>query len=325
MSVFFVLLPLATGFLNAGLTADEQQYLAGFIRARDRRIDTLNRDIAVWQDQLKPPRKGTSNKKSPVTRTMPRDGGLGSINLATPPRPGTKQHREYLRAVKEKIDDLEKELRRVQSGEWEPPPSFPYVISDHEPGAVRQLGPVEILQVLGPTEALITFRQGEHYSKVLDQIFWLKDISTAKMADGQPFRFEDCVIVEGTKTYTTAAGATRTVFVLRPAKVDREKVLAEYRAQTKASAPPEEPAEPRTPPKSATPSQSTDPDAAARKRFTALLKNSRALIKAGVRDAAEQNLRRIVSEAPGTSIAAEAKKELDELSGRHPANDAPPK
>jgi len=56
-----------------------------------------------------------------------------------------------------------------------------------------------------------------------------------------------------------------------------------------------------------------DPDAAARKRFAALLSNSRSLMKKGLRQAAEKNLKRIVKEAPGTSIAAEAQRELDRL------------
>jgi hypothetical protein len=56
-----------------------------------------------------------------------------------------------------------------------------------------------------------------------------------------------------------------------------------------------------------------DPDAVARKRYFGLLSNSRALIKAGMRDAARVKLRQIIKEASGTRISIAAQQELDAL------------
>jgi hypothetical protein len=240
-----------TAFVDVSLTRDEQQYLQGLIRAREARVDELQRDIATWQDHLKPPSKGTHAKGAAASKQALRSG-----NLARPPKPGTKEYREYVKAVKEKIAGLETELKAVQSGEWEPKPLLRFLISDQDQGGVRQLGPMKILQVLGPTEALITGIQGSRYSDVRSQIFWLRDFSTANMADGQALPFTDCVVVEGTKTYTTAGRSTKTVFVVRPAKVDRPKVLAEYRARTIATAP----AEKHPDPKLSSPSTPADPE-----------------------------------------------------------------
>jgi hypothetical protein len=61
------------------------------------------------------------------------------------------------------------------------------------------------------------------------------------------------------------------------------------------------------------PSPPVDPEASARKRFTAKLNQARNLIRAKVYGAAERNLRQIIAEAPGTAIAADARKELDAM------------
>jgi hypothetical protein len=87
-------------------------------------------------------------------------------------------------------------------------------------------------------------------------------------------------------------------------------VLAEFRAQSKASTPTIAHVAPKAMGK---PMVAEDPEAVARKRFSGLLANSRNLIKAGIRDSAEKNLKLITTEAPGTAIAAEAQKELDVL------------
>jgi len=56
-----------------------------------------------------------------------------------------------------------------------------------------------------------------------------------------------------------------------------------------------------------------DPEVAARSKYGATLHNARQLISAGLYSAAESYLRRIVSGAPGTRIAAEALAEINRL------------
>jgi hypothetical protein len=55
------------------------------------------------------------------------------------------------------------------------------------------------------------------------------------------------------------------------------------------------------------------PDEAAQKRFTGVLHNARALINAKIYTSAEKSLRRIIKEAPGTKIAAEAQHVLESM------------
>lgn len=56
-----------------------------------------------------------------------------------------------------------------------------------------------------------------------------------------------------------------------------------------------------------------DPEEAAQKEFGALLSNAKKLAKARIYSSARTYFERIIREAAGTAIAAEAKRELDGL------------
>jgi hypothetical protein len=58
------------------------------------------------------------------------------------------------------------------------------------------------------------------------------------------------------------------------------------------------------------------PDEAAQKKFGGVLHNARTLIKAQVYPSAEKSLQRIIKEAPGTKIAAEAQQVLESIPKR---------
>jgi predicted Zn-dependent protease len=55
------------------------------------------------------------------------------------------------------------------------------------------------------------------------------------------------------------------------------------------------------------------PEEKTRKRFVAKLKQARIYIRTNLLEPAEKNLREIIREAPGTTVAAEAQKELDAM------------
>ena len=57
------------------------------------------------------------------------------------------------------------------------------------------------------------------------------------------------------------------------------------------------------------------PEEGARKKYGPLLSNAKSLIKPGIVAGAEKNLRRIIAEAPGTKIAAEAQQVLESMPG----------
>jgi hypothetical protein len=213
-----------------------------------------------------------------------------------------------------------------------PPLDFPLTT-----GAIGRLhgGCFKILQRLGDKEARVDIyrpmteqelRQylGESFRNTprLDTAdVFLSNYDVSGMADDQQCKSDRCFIITKTKTYTTASGATRTIFVMEPfdssvaesiftkavqeehdtenkiraerlaeaAKKDRERIAAEQRAKMQH-----------------------DRDVK-RKHYPTLLKNARNLIKAKVYAGAEKMLREIIEQVPGSDTAKEAQKELDAL------------
>ncbi|HXY33675.1 MAG TPA: hypothetical protein VEI07_05565 [Planctomycetaceae bacterium] len=287
------------------LTEDEQHYLNAILKARDARVDQLRRAIGQTQ-----PATTASSKKTHGTRATksgrgkPQDqdyvhvGDEGSSSLVTP-----------LKSVQAELADLEVGKKVIEPGLVQP--------SEWRAGAVmsfRRWGGLKVLQVVGPSDMLVTTDVRESDSP-WNQTIWLHGFPTKDVADGQRLFLQEPIVSDGTKRYDTVTGAARTVFVWRPLVIDREKVLAEYRAQSKPIPETAARAKPVLKQKPVEPTPA-DPDTAARKRFSGVLSNSRALIKAGLREAAESNLKRIIKEAPGTTIAGDAQHELDKLEGR---------
>jgi len=134
----------------------------------------------------------------------------------------------------------------------------------------------------------------------------LRGPDLSNVADGQECRLSGCFIVSKTGTYTTATRAARTLHVIEPfdstaAETIFRKSIARERNTERRIAAERDRAEARA---------KAERDA---KRYAALLKNARSLIRAKLYDPAEKVLRRIIKEAPGTDAAADAQKELDNL------------
>ncbi len=131
--------------------------------------------------------------------------------------------------------------------------------------------------------------------------------------------------VTGTFRYRTPGGEIVTVPSLREYKWPHYKAATKPTADAEQAALPE-PASQRRPvlaghetakPSAEQADTGSDEDALARKKLGGVLTNARKLAKAGLPDAARKNLKRILKEVPGTSIAKEAQQELDHLeSGR---------
>jgi hypothetical protein len=311
MNVLIALLSLTAATAAGDLNDDERHYLTALIEARDLRADQLRRGIALGESSSRSTKRVGSNVKV----------------LGTPPPSETKIQkrksgsREKRRGKDSTVEQWKAELERLETGAEIPELGGVGLL---QPGSVGYLrsgggGAFEVTQVIGPTEMLVHFEglfaRADGVGRE-SHLFWVQGVSTTKYVDGQKIDFNDLVINDGTKTYTTVTGAKSKVFLLRSLKVDREKILAEYRAQSKPAAVEKPAGETKPATKSSAAELPADPEAAAKARFTSLLSNSRNLIKAGVYEAAEKNLKRIVKEAPGTAIAGEAQKELDQLAKR---------
>lgn len=87
----------------------------------------------------------------------------------------------------------------------------------------------KVIQVLGPTDCLLKL------GKPLDRNppVWLKEYPTKGLADGDDVRLVGLVHVQGTKEYTTVAGAKKTVRVIQlvlPEEVEELKAEAKAKA-----------------------------------------------------------------------------------------------
>jgi len=321
MFALIALISLSAATADDGLNDDEREYLARIIAVRDATADQVRQHIAWLESQ--------AGKHPPKQARRLSAGNSGPSRVPTQePKPGTKAYREKQAAerdqAKSELKDCRSQLERLKTGVDVPDIGG---VGFEQSGSIGYLksfaGEMEVIQKIGPADMLVMlsglFGRGDGSGVQHEShIYWIQGFPTAKYAEHEKLSgFNELVINAGTKTYTTVLQRQSTVYVLRPANVDRNKVLAAYRERCKPiEAKPQAQARPEGEAKPAAPLPPADPEADAQKRFGALLSNSRKLIKAGVYDAARKNLARIVKEAPGTAIAAEAQKELDQLANR---------
>ena len=266
----------------AVLTEDEQRYLTAIVALRDARVEKMRRDLEPLQQVARESRKKKGSYRSKSGVTVYFDG----------------------------LRHMEEDLANLESGKAVVEPE----ISDEglsKVGSIMKINTLglKVVQVNGPADMLARFDRGPHSA----QMWWLHGFPTKDLADGQMMAFDELIVIDGTKRYETVSGTSNTVFVWRPLVINREKVLAEYRALSTPTPPTVAQNREKPVPKAKAVDDPDDPEAAARKQFSGVLSNSRKLIDAGMRSAAERNLKRIVAEAPGTAIAKEAQQELDRL------------
>jgi hypothetical protein len=272
---------------------DERRYLTALVEARDLRIDQIRQKMAEASGTSK--KSSTTRKASSKKRQINRSAA-GSKTRSDEPAPSTlKQMRE--------------DLNRLKSGETVPEIRN---LTSREPDSLGLLDwRCRVFQISGPSDMMVDFGFDD---KLYGRI-WIHGFPTKNYVDDQTISIKGLAAVDGTKSYTTVTGARATVVYVRALESDRQKVIEKYQAQCKASYVPE--VEPESAAKATAKASdaaaSSDPDAAARKKFAGILSNSKNLIKAGLREQAKVGLNRIITEAPGTSIATEAKKELDDL------------
>ncbi len=79
-----------------------------------------------------------------------------------------------------------------------------------ESGVIFRFKAASVISVAGPTEMLVRINIASDPRELQD--IWLSGFSTADVIDGTTFRPKVPVIISGTKAYTSASGASRTVF-----------------------------------------------------------------------------------------------------------------
>lgn len=125
------------------------------------------------------------------------------------------------------VEDLAKEIDRLITGYIGALPKIDLERQGIYSFKVGAIGTIEwpdnsrersahILQILGPSEALVEFYTGSEYPS-----FKVRGVSTAGLVDGKMLPLPGIYEVTGTTTYPTAAGATKTVFVVEPVDLRR--------------------------------------------------------------------------------------------------------
>jgi hypothetical protein len=300
--------------LDAALKSSFIEKWRAAIAEKHAKIDEIDDRLTELQLQLlqKTPGKSTHRRSTSPGSPQPTSGKASSSPT------------EELKALSTRVLDLRKELRAL----WHNDPPFVPVLPDFNKGRIGQLAVCGVVfQKLSERQSLIIKIGNDH----LDDFVLVEDSELTpwqhrgkilKNADGLVYvNLPDTLEVTGTFSYHNPAGKIITVPSLREFK------WPHHRSATAPAVNPEQRPLPEGAAKSnarladrverngnaSAAAPSADQDVAARKRFAGVLANARKLAKAGLRDAAEKNLKRIIKEAPGTGIAKEAQQELDQF------------
>jgi hypothetical protein len=227
----------------------------------------------------------------------------------------------------------DRDLTAIKAGDV-PAPLLDFPLAVGAIGTLRG-GTFKILQRIGDKEARVDiyrpvtkeeltqrFRERFRSDPKLETVdVFLENYDVTGMPDDQQCKTSGCFVVTKTKTYTTVAGGTRTIFVIEPfdssaaesifKKAVQEELDAERKAEAEHLAALEKEGRERAAEERRV--QMKHDQEAKAKRYSTLLKNARKLIDAKVYAGAEKMLRRIIDEAPGTETAREAQKELNAL------------
>jgi hypothetical protein len=297
------------------LSDDERRYLSMLIQCRDVQANYIQRSITRLQARhakFKPSANDVAQRSKPTEATRePVDRGSADSIQPKHLEGSTKSRRDTLfdDATRDDIDiQFERwQLAEIQTGLTLP--EWPYLrllrpISyyGHLPKNI-----VHVIEVMGPSDMVI------HWPPGRSRRIWLHGIPTKGVEDDQNLVVHGIFLVDGTERYRTSPSAQETLTKVRLLVVDEQKVLGAYRARLESLKDWESAHGPLPAVKPTFGTGPIPPEYAARRRYFGLLTNSRALIKAGMRDAGRAKLQRIIQEVPGTKIAIEAQQELDAL------------
>ena len=183
------------------LSEVEQKYLADAIEQRARVILQLDNDIQRLQKDL------SEVSRSSVTTHEGRDGNTGQPIVRqgkfSTQAEKDKAYKDLRDRVREKID-LKKKLE-------DPAFFYPPAILKFAVGAIGKLTQddrsVRIVQILGPAEMIVD---------IGDNWVMLKGFKTEGLVDDKTAGLSDVILVEGTYSYTTVMGSSKTIYKAVP-------------------------------------------------------------------------------------------------------------
>jgi hypothetical protein len=218
--------------------------------------------------------------------------------------------------------ELRAKLAAAEAGEI-PPPFLDSSLTTGEIGTLWGYR-FRVIQRLGTSEARVGVypmsidqeREGttRPHGKSLPEVeVRLRGFDLSGVADGQDVQTRRCFIGRKPEAFKTA-GAPRTMPIIEPYDSTIAEMLFERFVNQELwnTTHPEEAAK-RQGKAAEMMARMARRQRAASLRYPALLSNARSLIAAKLYDPAEKMLRRIVTEAPGTDVAEQAKKEIDSL------------
>ena len=147
---------------------------------------------------------GAANKPTSKTAKPAKDDKAGTKKADPPPQPTAKER--WIALGTPSLD-----LSALKAGDLGVMPVGEYLL-----GGEKMTKPTgwKVLQVLDKQSVLLTHLDG-FYKELNGETFWMEAMDTRNMVDGRTYTFDGIFECQGTRTYKTPIGATRTVFVLR--------------------------------------------------------------------------------------------------------------
>jgi|GEM_PF-3631789 len=147
---------------------------------------------------------GAANKPTSKNTKPAKDEKAVTKKADAPPQPTAKER--WIALGNPSLD-----LQALKAGDLGVMPVAVYTLAGEQQ---KKLTGWKVLQVLDKQSVLVTHVDG-YFKELNGETFWLEGLDTRNMPDGRTYSFDGIFECQGTRTYKSALGATRTVFVLR--------------------------------------------------------------------------------------------------------------
>jgi hypothetical protein len=154
------------------------------------------------EDRLEAGKETAAARQAVATLVM--NGIYADPGVATAARTAAEAEAAAFAAAKEQEDiarDREKKVKQAMSP-----------LDDFKVGTIGILPPLTIRQIVSQGDMIVHVDLQDDSNISL----WIGGINTTGMVDGQPLKIERPMKITETKTYKTAIGGSRTVFVAEP-------------------------------------------------------------------------------------------------------------
>jgi hypothetical protein len=188
---------------GVGVPENIRTYLVASSAAWKERIDSTTREISDYESYLE------SGRAARIVAGTPGIMLYANARVASYDSEATRN--QHLQSLERTIAKYKETLRELKA-------NSPIYLADMPAeapriGMIGLLGALRIQQVVGPTEAIVERASTPSYS------FWITGVRTDGIADDSEVTPVDVFQVTSTKTYATAIGSTKTIYVLEPVDI----------------------------------------------------------------------------------------------------------